>query len=190
MLFKAATLDAIAQGRVTLAFRRWRKPTVRSGGTLITRAGQLAIDSVTVVSPGDITEAEAASAGSSRADLVAMLAGEGEVYRIAFHRAGEDPRIALRVDDADAALEAVAARLARLDRAGPWTRAVLQTIADHPGVRAGDLAPRVGRETADFKLHVRKLKALGLTESLETGYRLSPRGRAMLGRLAGAAPGG
>jgi hypothetical protein len=27
-----------------------------------------------------------------------------------------------------------------------------------------------------FKLNVRKLKALGLTESLEIGYRLSPRG--------------
>jgi hypothetical protein len=29
---------------------------------------------------------------------------------------------------------------------------------------------------------VRKLKALGLTESLEVGYRLSPRGRAYLAR--------
>ena len=32
---------------------------------------------------------------------------------------------------------------------------------------------------------MRKLKALGLTESLEVGYRLSPRGRAFL-RRAGA----
>ena len=31
-----------------------------------------------------------------------------------------------------------------------------------------------------FKLNVRKLKALGLTESLEVGYRLSPRGAAFL----------
>ncbi len=35
-------------------------------------------------------------------------------------------------------------------------------------------------ETAWFKTNVRKLKALGLTESLEVGYRLSPRGRAFL----------
>lgn len=33
-----------------------------------------------------------------------------------------------------------------------------------------------------FKLNVRKLKNLGLTESLETGYRISPRGRALLKR--------
>jgi hypothetical protein len=32
-----------------------------------------------------------------------------------------------------------------------------------------------------FKADVRKLKELGLTESLEVGYRLSPRGRAVLG---------
>ena len=38
-----------------------------------------------------------------------------------------------------------------------------------------------GRETQPFKLDVRKLKALGLTVSLETGYRLSPRGQAWLG---------
>lgn len=33
-----------------------------------------------------------------------------------------------------------------------------------------------------IKRDVRKLKALGLTESLEVGYRLSPRGRAYLER--------
>ena len=35
----------------------------------------------------------------------------------------------------------------------------------------------VGRETAPFKLDVRKLKNLGLTLSLDVGYRLSPRGQ-------------
>jgi hypothetical protein len=42
------------------------------------------------------------------------------------------------------------------------------------------LAERFGRERLPFKADVRKLKALGLTESLEVGYRLSPRGRAYL----------
>ena len=32
----------------------------------------------------------------------------------------------------------------------------------------------VGREKMPFKLDVRKLKEMGLTESLVTGYRLSP----------------
>jgi len=41
----------------------------------------------------------------------------------------------------------------------------------------------VGRETQPFKRDVRKLKELGLTESLERGYQLSPRGQALMGRL-------
>jgi hypothetical protein len=38
---------------------------------------------------------------------------------------------------------------------------------------------------APFKRRVRQLKELGLTESLEVGYRLSPRGRTVLARLVG-----
>lgn len=53
-------------------------------------------------------------------------------------------------------------------------------IRDRPGVRAADLAAAAGRETLPFKRDVRKLKELGLTESLEVGYRLSPRGAALL----------
>jgi hypothetical protein len=51
-------------------------------------------------------------------------------------------------------------------------------------VRAEDLARSVGREKMPFKLDVRKLKEMGLTESLLTGYRLSPRGEAVLRHLA------
>jgi ribosomal protein S19E (S16A) len=35
-------------------------------------------------------------------------------------------------------------------------------------------------DTQPFKLRVRRLKELGLTESLPKGYRVSPRGRAFL----------
>jgi hypothetical protein len=80
----------------------------------------------------------------------------------------------------------VTQRLRRLDAAsrhGAWTRTVLCLIRDRPGVRAADLAAAVARERLDFKADVRKLKELGLTESLEVGYRLSPRGRAVLERL-------
>ena len=68
-------------------------------------------------------------------------------------------------------------------RFGPWTAPVLHLLAQNPGVRAGDLAPMVAQEIAAFKLNVRKLKTLGLTESLEVGYRLSPRGAALLDEL-------
>jgi hypothetical protein len=71
-------------------------------------------------------------------------------------------------------------RLDRASRHGPWTDQTLQLIADRPATRAPDLAESVGRETQPFKLDVRKLKNLGLTISLNPGYRLSPRGRAYL----------
>jgi predicted transcriptional regulator len=67
---------------------------------------------------------------------------------------------------------------------GPWTQQTLRMIAEQPGVRAPDLASSVGRETKPFKVDVRKLKDLGLTESLPVGYRLSPRGRALLRHIS------
>lgn len=190
MLFKRPILDGIAAGTVTLAFRRWRRPTVQAGGTLTTPVGVLAIETVDIVAADQVTEAEARRAGfAGRDDLLAGLGpAEGKLYRVAFRLQGEDPRTALRQQD-DLTAEDVAAlrqRLDRLDRAarhGAWTGAVLRLIGELPGARASDLATRFGRDTAAFKTDVRKLKALGLTESLEVGYRLSPRGRALLDRI-------
>jgi hypothetical protein len=102
------------------------------------------------------------------------------VLRICFHREEPRDRSAPLLDD-----EVIEARLERLDRAspvGPWTRATLDIIARRPAVRAGDLAAELGRERLPFKADVRKLKRLGLTESLDVGYRLSPRGRSYLDR--------
>jgi hypothetical protein len=195
MLFKRRFHDGLASGRITLAFRRWRRPSVRAGGRLQTAAGVLGIDAVDVIDESDITEADARKAGfPSRAELVAELGeGQGTLYRVAFHRIGEDPRIALRQDAAldESQIVEIGARLARLDAAsprGPWTREALTLIAARPAVRAADLAASLGRDTMTFKLDVRKLKALGLTESLEVGYRISPRGRAVLQRLAPREP--
>jgi hypothetical protein len=87
----------------------------------------------------------------------------------------------------EAGLIEIAGRLQRLDsisKHGPWTRETLGLIEDNPGVRAEDLAASVGREKMPFKLDVRKLKEMGLTESLLTGYRLSPRGESVLRYLA------
>jgi hypothetical protein len=187
MLFRRDVLRRIAEGEVTLAFRRWRRPTVKAGGTLRTPVGVLAIESIEVVDERDVTEADARRAGAeSREALLAALPGEGALHRIEFRLAGPDPRIALRarrhISPAERA--EIDARLARLDAAsrhGAWTAKVLGLIAERPGTRAPDLAASLRRETAPFKADVRKLKELGLTESLQVGYRLSPRGRAYYG---------
>lgn len=188
MLLKREVLDRIADGSISLVFRRWRRPSVKTGGRLTTAIGVLAIDDVAEVSGAEIDDASArraghASAKALRAELATHPAGS--IYRIAVRLASADPRIALREDDRfdDEGLAALVARLDRFDRAEPWTRRTLALIAAHPGRRAAELAEAMGLETQAFKTRIRKLKGLGLTESLETGYRLSPRGRALLQQL-------
>lgn len=188
MLFRAVLLERIRTGEVTLAFRRWRRPTVKADGRLRTAIGELAIESVAPCSAAAITDADARAAGfGSRAELLAELGvrQEGDIYRIAFRFSGSDPRIALRETDQLSAddIAALAARLSRLDRNGAWTRPVLHHIAAHEGQAAADIAKSLGVEKMWLKQNIRKLKELGLTESLETGYRLSPRGRVLLDAL-------
>ena len=191
MLFEQRLWPGLADGTVTVTFRRWRRPRAKAGGRHITPAGVLAVDAVAEVDPAAITEDDARAAGfGSLAELLGRFDrhGEGHVYRVDFHHAGADPREALRQADAlsEEELAGLRARLDRLDRAardGPWTVATLRLIGDRPGVRASDLAGLRGQERHPFKTDVRKLKELGLTESLEVGYRLSPRGRALLEQL-------
>ncbi len=188
MLIRDVHLQGIAAGTITMAFRRWRSATVKAGGSLRTSVGVLRIDAVDVVSQRDITDAMAVSAGySSRAALMAELARrtEGKTYCIRLRCAGVDPRVALRArgrlstGERQQIMEALD-RLDRFSKAGPWTRATLSAIRARPGLRAPDLAAGLGHETRWFKTQVRKLKELGLTESLDVGYRLSPRGKAVL----------
>lgn len=187
MLLDRDTLDQIARGEVSLAFRRWRRPAIRSGGTLLTSAGQLEVGSVAVVEIEAVTPEEATLAGYPSKDaLLAELnrRRDGEVYRIELGALRPDPRVALREAPLDERqTEDLRQRLNRIDAAspdGPWTLKTLQVIRDHPALRAGDLCHLVGQERDRFKPNVRKLKNLGLTISLEVGYRLSPRGETYL----------
>jgi hypothetical protein len=186
MLFRQAILQGIANGRVTLAFRRWRRTPPADGSSLRSPVGVLCLDRVTVVDEGDISPDDVRRTGMSVDELQSSIAGEGTLLRIELRLAGDDPRIALRerVPEHDE-LEAVAARLTRIDAASPtpWTTRYLELIADQPGIVSRVLARQVAADVPLFKRRVRQLKELGLTESLEVGYRLSPRGRAVLERL-------
>jgi hypothetical protein len=148
------------------------------GGTQRTRIGVIEIDGIERVD--DLTDEEARRAGwASRDAVIKQFAGRsGDLYRIELHLAGPDPRTVLREQiPTPEELDAIHARLSRM---GEWTYEYLRTIAEQPGVRAPDLATQYGRETHPFKLDVRKHKELGLTESLRIGYRLSPRGEAVI----------
>ena len=189
MLLTSAELDGIKEGRIRVAFRSWLRPTVKTGGRLRTAIGELEIARVEPCELESLTvrDAKAAGYGSLSALVAALTARNGTVYRIEFGEVRPDARVALREDDALTAedVAAISAKLARLDArsmTGPWTQVTLNVIDDHPVVLAATLAKRVGQERDHFKQNVRKLKELGLTESLEVGYRPSPRGRVYLAR--------
>ncbi len=200
VLVRQSVLAQIQAGEVTLQFRRWRKPTVKAGGRLRTAIGELAIEAVDVVERRSVGDADARAAGyASAAELLAELYAErkatgrsrtarpdesSQLYRVKVSYAGDDDRRQRResIPGADE-LRAIIATLARIDARstrGPWTQRTLELIEQWPARRAPELAEIERRETLEFKSDVRKLKELGLTESLRIGYRLSPRGEVVV----------
>jgi hypothetical protein len=184
-----------------MAYRRWKRPQVKIGGRYrvgsdrirsMTEFDFIEVDAVDEITARDIDDADALLAGypsaaAARSDVGAS--GDDPLYRLAFRKiAMADPRaeLASAVALTDADIADIDARLDRMDRSatpGPWTREVLREIAQRPQVRAKDLEScSRWPDLATFKVHVRKLKNLGLTLSLPVGYRLSPRGEEYLAR--------
>ncbi len=189
MLFRQQTLEGIESGEISLAFRRWKRPTVKAGGRVRTASGVVLIGSITIADTSKLTEKDAVAAGfATRAALQEMLGPDDgtPVFRIEINGIEPDERVALR-DEAvlsDEDWHALTMRFARWDKTAPgYFPSILRAIGAHPEVRAAALAARAGVETLKFKQDVRKLKELGLTESLDVGYRLSPRGEAVLEKL-------
>ncbi|ANE80921.1 hypothetical protein A7U43_17905 [Mycobacterium adipatum] len=187
MLLNRLTAEGIAAGTVTLVLRRWDRPRAKAGGTQRTVAGTIRIDAVTERA-GDyrVTAAQARAAGyadaaAAQAELDRRPAAHTYLIRVSYLAPDERPELA--AEDALAAddIAGIGERLDRWDAATePWTRNYLRLIGDNEAIRAPDLAERVGIDVPRFKRRVRQLKGLGLTISLGTGYRLSPRGAAFL----------
>ena len=193
MLFRRQFHEPIVSGAVTRTVRRWRRPQARAGGRYrLEDAGSIEVDTITETSENALTEDDARRSGfDSVAALLEAIPPRqgGGLYRVDFHYVGQvaDPRAALAADaeltPSDRA--ELAALLERMDARShrPWTRQTLEQIEGSPGTVSHVLAAAIGLETAPFKANVRKLKKLGLTISLETGYELSPRGRTLAAHL-------
>jgi hypothetical protein len=204
MLFKQEFGAGIVGGSITMTFRAWSRPQARAGSRQ--RFGQydgnreasgfLEIDAVDLVAVASITNAQARLAGFAGADALieelrrsarAKLDRGSNVYRVSFRFVrAPDERARLAANGRLSAEEGqrLIERLGRMDARGtPWTGRVLRLIEKRPGVSASVLVKKLGVERDVFKANVRKLKTLGLTISLETGYRLSPRGVALLRRM-------
>jgi hypothetical protein len=191
MLFTADAWPGLADGSITLTFRTWKRPQAKTGGRYRVAGMLLEATDVREVRSGDIADAEAVRAGaldaSSLLARMKIVDGEQMVWRVELRYLGADDRAERRGDDLldpDQVAE-VKARLDRMDRRSgtAWTQQTLRLIERYPGIVSTALARQVGKERMQFKTDVRKLKELGLTESLEVGYRLSPRGEAVLRSL-------
>ncbi len=196
MRFYQSAHAGLADGSITVTVRRWKRAQVKVGGVYRVGPVDLTVDRIERVPVERISARDAKRSGFT--DLAALLDFLGPpldgvtdepVWRISFRcaPAAATPKQSGRLTTVE--VDDLRRRLARLDANGPtgssgaWTIAVLRLIAARPGVVSTELAAELGRERPAFKIDVRKLKRLGLTESLEVGYRLSPKGRALLRRL-------
>jgi hypothetical protein len=197
LLFQKRFHQGLVSGAVTVTFRRWDKPHVRPGGRYRCHPiGVLEVDKIERVRVAEISARDAKRSGfASREELLEYIASgpggaideETELFRVELRHAGDGDRVELALEDDLSAedVEVIRAKLERLDKNGPWTMETLRLIEKHPQVAASKLAAKVGRETAPFKVDVRKLKKLGLTQSFEVGYEIAPRGRAYLAAIGG-----
>jgi hypothetical protein len=193
LLFKKAFWEGLESGRITVTFRRWQSPHVKAGGRYRCHPiGVLQVDDVRQVAVREITDEDALRSGfASRAELLAYLEELGPlnattvIWRVELHHGGDGDRVDLATQDDLTAedVETIRAKLAKMDRETPWTAATLAIIEKHPRVVAKELAKLLGRERDEFKVDVRKLKKLGLTQSFEIGYEIAPRGRAYLAAI-------
>jgi hypothetical protein len=183
----------VAAGEITVTWRLWKYAHVKAGKTYASGfavGGAIAVEDVREVPAGEITDADAHEAGQpdaqalidfARSHTGREVADDTVLYRVLFHFEPVAP------PKPEYSLEEISKRLERLDRAsrpGPWTLAALRLIEENPGVVARNLAREIDWPKVEFKVNVRKLKALGLTLSLPVGYELTELGQRYLDSLA------
>ena len=190
-MFSHADLERIVAGEVDLAFRVWQRPMHVVGGRQRTRVGVIGFTSVDPVDAAALTERDTGRAGRTLAELQRFLGRkQGTLYRIGICFLGADERVTLREQDNldPGELAAITRLLIGMDERssrGAWTRTFLELIEARPAELAETIGASIGWDRSPFKANVWRLKELGLTESLPTGYRLSPRGAAVLAHLRG-----
>lgn len=192
LLFQKRFHAGLVSGAVTRTFRLWDKPHVKPGGRYrVHPIGVVEVSGVVRVPLETITDDDARAGGfESRDELLAYMAPVAKVpltpqtpvFDVTLRHAGDGDRVegALDAKLSKEDVLALHAKLKKLDGRKPWTMTVLKLIKRRPRIAASKLAASLKRETLPFKEDVRKLKKLGLTQSFEVGYEVSPRGLAYL----------
>jgi hypothetical protein len=193
LLFQKRFHQGLLDGTTTLTFRAWPKAKVKPGGRYRCHPiGVLEVDAIERTLVSQISEGDALNAGfSTRRDLIQFLSEKtsveetSEIFRVKFRYVGDGDRVATAVETEldQEALTIIATKLARMDEkaeTGRWTARTLAIIRERPRIAASQLAISLKREKLAFKADVVKLKRLGLTQSFEVGYALTPRGEVFL----------
>ncbi|MCZ6709378.1 MAG: hypothetical protein O7B25_03355, partial [Gammaproteobacteria bacterium] len=184
MQFTKDFKEAIRAGRVSCSFRTWKAPQAKVGGRYnLHPAGAIEVTALRQIRFADADHRQVEQSGFADTEALRAYLNVDDndlVYLVEFRYLGEvtvrvPPRQKLNAEQG----RSLADKLTRMDRRssrGPWAHRTLALIYQQPGTRAADLASVLGWDTAPFKVNVRKLKHLGLTLSLDTGYRLTDRG--------------
>ncbi len=200
LLFKKRFHAGLVDGSVTRTFRLWDKPHVKVGGRYrVHPIGVVEVEAVSRVALGTITDADARNGGfESKAELLEYLAPVAKgalteatpVFDVTLRHAGDGDRVSLALETELSKDDVLAlhAKLTKWDGRKPWTMTTLKLIKRRPRIAASKLAASLGRETLPFKADVVKLKKLGLTQSFEVGYEVSPRGLALMKAAARLTP--
>ena len=186
MQFTKDPHEAIATGQITVTFRLWKRLHAKVGGQYAVGSVVIEVGSIEMIPFDAVTKRDIKLAGASSRDALREQAAHAGpidddtlVYRIEFHVVGAKPTTSAAPFD-DEHVAVVNTKLDAMDarsKTGAWTRATLRLIGEHEGMVSTELAAQMQRPRMEFKADVRRLKALGLTVSLETGYRLTPLGR-------------
>ncbi len=188
MQFQKLFKEGIRAGTITCSFRKWRSPQAKVGGQYnLHPVGAIEVTSVRLVTFSTVTDSDARYSGfADRSALARYLKAEDndDVYRVDLRYLGnKSVKLPPKSKLSDSERARMRDRLDRMDERssrGPWAWRTLCLINKQSGIRAARLAAQIGWETQHFKSNVRKLKQLGLTMSLETGYQLSQRGKDLL----------
>ncbi len=145
MLIKDIHLRGIADGSVSVAFRKWKKSAVKEGILLKTPIGLVKVEKIEKIDQKDITEEDVRAAGYEKLEEVIKSfykSAEGQIYRIELKYHGEDPRIKLR-ENVGISVEEMGGILEKLERydkfskQGNWTETVLRAIGENPKLSSG-----------------------------------------------------
>ncbi len=191
MLFKQKHLEGIKAGKVTLAFRRWKRTDLKKGSLIKTAVGTIEITDIATIKETHINDIDAKKAGFINLDsLLKSLHSEEEARIFKMHIRNyielARPKATEKSSLSKGDINKLKAKLTQFDkysRSGAWTNNILKTLHENPKATSTELSLKTGKTREWLQLNIRKLKNLGLTVNHDPGYELTKIGKMLMEHL-------